>query len=404
MKKDRLQGLLRQYFNNTISSADCIELLDYLNSTDTDELINSIDEELLNLSEGPNFGGNQSQEVLRRIKSDPRFIQELSKPASQPTKYIRLYQQSWFRIAAALLIFITAGLLVLRYKNTIATNSQKTGNGQKLSMIIPGGKKAVLTMANGKTIVLTGAPDGVLAKVGAVDVLKTRNGEIVYDTKNEAATKSNPVEYNTLITPKGGEYQVVLPDGTKVWLNAASSITYPVEFTGNDRQVKLNGEAYFEVAKNKAKPFYVNINNVKVRILGTHFNISAYSDDNIITTTLLEGSVNITKNNSSSLLKPGQQAVIGSGSDKINVSEANIEDAIAWKNGYFIFSDENVTQIMKKVSRWYDVDVEYHGNLNDQRFGGTYYQSKSITELLQHLAAISKVHFTIQGRRVIVME
>jgi transmembrane sensor len=197
---------------------------------------------------------------------------------------------------------------------------------------------------------------------------------------------------------------VVLPDGTHVWLNSASSLSYPVEFAGNERRVKLTGEAYFEVAKNKDKPFYVNSNNVQVRVLGTHFNISAYNDDDELKATLLEGSVQVSKNNSQSLLKPGQQAVINNGADMIRVSQANINEVMAWKNGYFIFNDDNIATILKKVSRWYDVDVEQRGNFEGQHFGGTFYRTKGIDELLKNLEKIGKVHFKITGRRVTAME
>jgi ferric-dicitrate binding protein FerR (iron transport regulator) len=237
-------------------------------------------------------------------------------------------------------------------------------------------------------------------------VLKTGSGQIVYKALSTGQSRAaiSDISYNTLSTPKGGEYQVVLPDGTKVWLDAASSISYPVAFAGNVRRVKLTGQAYFEVAKNKEKPFYVDVNEVQVRVLGTHFNISAYNDDNAMTTTLLEGAVQVTNNNSLSLLKPGQQAVISNGSNNILVANANINDAMAWKNGYFTFNDDNITGIMRKVSRWYDVDVEYRTADTGQQFGGTFYRSKSISELLAHLEKIGKLHFKISGRRIIVMD
>jgi len=408
MKKTRLKSLLHQYLNNTISHADCIELLNYINNSGTDNIADVINQELFSLKEGPEFRGEQSQKVLNRIKSDPRFAVKPVVSQTGQDNVIKLYQRSWFKIAVALLVFCTAGVLILNHRNnTVKTSNKVANDNQKSAIIVPGSKKAILTMANGKTIVLASAANGVLAKTGASNVLKTHNGQIVYDLN--AATGNSPVgattiSYNTLTTPRGGEYQVVLPDGTKVWLNAASSITYPTAFTGNERRVKLSGEAYFEVAKNKEKPFYVSINNVQVRVLGTHFNIAAYSDDDRITTTLLEGSVQVTKNNTLSLLKPGQQAVVSNSSDQIAVSEANIDDAMAWKNGYFIFNDDNITGIMKKVSRWYNVDVEYRGNYNDQQFGGTFYRSKSIIELLDHLQKIGKLHFTISGRRIIVMD
>ena len=404
MQKARLKRLLHQYFNNAISDADCIELLDYLNSSDSGELNELIDTELSAMEEGPEFKGQQSRDVLNRIKSDPRFSKIATEQEEVQIPVIKFYQKRWIQIAAAILVFCAMGVVVLNNKHLKTVN--KIAKNTKPAIILPGGNRAILTVAGGKTIVLDSAANGLIAKTSSGKVVKTSSGQIVY--KAISSGKSNiaaaEVGYNTLSTPRGGEYQVVLPDGTKVWLDAASSITYPTAFTGNERRVKLTGQAYFEVAKNKEKPFYVGINNVQVRVLGTHFNISAYSDDNEITTTLLEGSVQVTKNNTLSLLKPGQQAVVSNNSDKIAVSEANIDDAMAWKNGYFTFNDDNITGIMKKVCRWYNVDVEYRGNYNDQQFGGTFYRSKSIIELLAHLQKIGKLHFSISGRRITVMD
>ncbi|WP_428329403.1 FecR family protein [Mucilaginibacter sp.] len=403
MKKATLRRLLRQYLNNTISSTDCNELLSYLSNTDPDEIADIVDEDFFSLDEGPAFSAKQSNEVLNRIQADPRFAKVAADHVVSEPKVIKFYQKRWLQVAAAVLVFVTGGLLTVYNTNSLKSTNKLIAK-QKATVIVPGGQKAILTMGNGKTIVLDSAANGLLAKTGTSNVLKTHNGQIIYNTGATANDAADEVSYNTLSTPKGGEYQVVLPDGTKVWLNAASSITYPVAFVGNERRVKLTGEAYFEVAKNKSKPFYVKMNNdVEVKVLGTHFNIAAYSDDAEITTTLLEGSVQITKNKAQSLLSPGQQAVINYKSDNIAVSEANIDDAMAWKNGYFIFNDDNITGIMKKISRWYDVDVEYKGTIPDQNFGGTFHRSKSITELLHHLEKIGKIHFKVSGRRITVM-
>jgi len=173
---------------------------------------------------------------------------------------------------------------------------------------------------------------------------------------------------------------------------------------GNERHVKLTGEAYFEVAKNKDKPFYVSINEAQVKVLGTHFNISAYQDDDELVTTLLEGSVQVSKNQQLCMLKPGQQAVLGNNTTYMQVSEANVNEAMAWKNGYFIFNDDNLATIMKKVSRWYNVDFDYKGGMENKRFGGTFNRAKDISELLNNLEKIGKVHFKTVGRRITVMQ
>ena len=402
MEKAKLQRLLHQYLDNSISEKDCIELLNYLDKADLQEISEEVNLDITDLDKGPVFSGKQAQNILSRIKADVRFKESASIKSLRNRNLPKLYLQQWFQIAAAVLIFFIGGLVFLLHKRHESFDRNKLARAPK-SIIVPGSTKALLRLANGNIVYLQNASNGLLAKTNFGTVVKTHNGQILYDTRVNIKAINKQVGYNTLTTPRGGVYQVVLPDGTEVWLNAASSITYPVAFTGNERDVKLSGEAYFEVAKNKHKPFYVNINNVKVRVLGTHFNIAAYNDDNNIITTLLEGSVQVTKNKSLSLLMPGQQAVINNSSDKIVVSQANINNAVAWKNGYFIFDDDDIAGIMRKVSRWYDVDIDYHGTFTDQKFGGTYYRSKSIDELLQHLKKISNINFSITGRRITVM-
>ncbi len=403
MNKDKLERLLQQYFNNTITDTDCIELLDYLRNNDPDEIAKTIDERLLTLEEGPEFNRFQAKKVLERIKSDSRFIRQSEEP--EDAKPVNRWYRSWIRVAAILIFFSAVSFYFLFNKYHKVTD-QDNLTVAKSAQILPGSAKATLTLANGKVILLDSAADGLLTKSGRTIVNKAHNEGLVYstETNNHPTITNTDTVYNTLTTPRGGEYKVKLPDGTNVWLNSSSSLSYPVEFAGNERHVKLTGEAYFEVAKNKGKPFYVCVNNVCVKVLGTHFNIAAYTDDAELTTTLLEGSVLITKNSKQRLLKPGQQAIVKNNTDLINISDASINQVMAWKNGYFVFNDDNINTIMKKLSRWYDVDVEYQGSFENQRFGGTFYRSKGITELLNNLEKIGKVHFKITGRRIIVMQ
>jgi len=404
MHPDRLKSLLAQYFNNSISSADCIELLKYIDAADPVELDSLVDIELSSLENGPKFKGAQSQEVLNRIKADKRFSDVPEDRGADKPTVIKFYQRRLVQLAAAVLIFLTAGLMLFNIRKARTVNDITKNNTP--SVIVPGGNKATLRVSGAKIIVLDNAANGLLATTSAGEIVKTQNGQIAYKAgaSGNATGTSAPVEWNTLTTPRGGEYQLVLPDGTKVWLDAGSSISYPVVFTGNARRVRLTGQGYFEVAKNKDKPFYVEVNRSEVKVLGTHFNISAYEEDPENTTTLLEGSVQISKNGEAALLKPGQQASIGAGSDHIVVSEANIDDVMAWKSGYFIFNDDDIRAIMRKVSRWYDVDVDYRGDFAGRHFGGTFYRSKGINELLNHLERIGKLHFKVAGRRVTVMD
>jgi len=407
MTKERLQYLLSQYLNNTISKSDCMELLGYLSRTDNKEISDIIDQQMTEFDVGPEFSGIQARDVFDRILSDPRLINNESSLITEDyePKRVNLYQKKWFRIAAVFLIFCITGLYFLKTKN-VSLPQERVVQKESTPGISPDRNKATLTLSTGEVISLEGAKNGELANSANSSVQKIDNGQIVYNSLHHSSKTSamNEPVFHTLTTPKGGEYQITLPDGTKVWLNSYSSLSFPDAFLGNERRVKLNGEAYFEVAKNKDKPFNVSVNDVTVRVLGTHFNISAYRDDRDITTTLLEGSVQVAKNNKQTLIKPGQQATVQGTSDVIAVSEARIKEVMAWKNGYFIFNDEDIFSIMKQVSRWYDVDVEYKGNFGDQRFGGTFYRSKSINELLHHLERIGKIHFKIDEGRIIVME
>ncbi|MGV3509862.1 MAG: FecR family protein, partial [Sphingobacteriaceae bacterium] len=231
------------------------------------------------------------------------------------------------------------------------------------------------------------------------EIIKSDNGQLQYLSLN--SDNKQEVLYNTLSIPRGGQYKVVLPDGTQVWLNAASSLKYPTAFNGNERVVQLEGEAYFEVAKNAAQPFRVEVKDVKVTVLGTHFNINGYTDEAHIKTTLLEGSVKISKGPVQQLLHPGEQAITGK-SSTIEVVKANSDEVLAWKNGYFNFHRSNLQEVMRQLSRWYDVDIKYEGKVPDREFGGEISRNSKASEVLKILE-LSDVHFRIEGEHIIVM-
>jgi len=266
----------------------------------------------------------------------------------------------------------------------------------------PGGNRAVLTLSNGRQIVLKEAQNGQLAEDASVAINKTTDGELVYDhPKQQPATA--PV-LNILSTPRGGQYHLTLSDGTQVWLNAASSISYPVAFNGKERSVTVSGEAYFEVAPREGLPFKVRSGKQEILVLGTHFNVKAYLDDPDISTTLLTGSVKVTNNTSgvTSVLKPGQQARIINNSGTLDIRPVHADDAISWKNGYFLFDNQDIKSIMKIISRWYDVDIEYNGPAGNERFGGTFSRSSNMQEILTNLERIGHVHFKLFPGKVTV--
>lgn len=277
--------------------------------------------------------------------------------------------------------------------------------------IIPGGNRAFLTLADGSRISLTDAANGSIAKQAGVTISKTANGQLIYTTQGGSDNNMERNDgYNTIETPSGGQYQLKLPDGTVVWLNATSSLKYPVSFAQKkQRHVQLTGEAYFEVAKNKDLPFVVTVSSSidakkeqEVEVLGTHFNINAYHDDNTIKTTLLEGSIKVTLPSSSTIkLNPGQQSV--NKGNALQVSEVNTEYAVAWKEGYFRFNDKTLDMAMKEIARWYNVNVQYKNPaLKNEPLAGTISKYSSIEQVLKKMELTGMFHFTVKAREIIV--
>lgn len=303
-----------------------------------------------------------------------------------------------FAIAASILFFLSWGIVFLmlhRQQQPLALNKPV----KVKSDAAPGGNKAIITLSNGSTIVLTGAKNGTLASQGNMVINKTADGLISYaDSKENASLKS--LVYNTASTPRGGQYQFVLADGTKVWLNSASSIKYPVQFIGNERKVELTGEAYFEVAHDAKKPFRVVSNGQTVEVLGTHFNVNAYGDEGQVKTTLLEGSVKVSSQNINTIIKPGEQAQFDNG--KINVKNVDVDEVVAWKNGFFYFEDNNIQEVMRQLARWYDVDIKYEGKLPSREFSGEISRNVNASQILDILS-FKKIHYKIEGKTIVVM-
>jgi ferric-dicitrate binding protein FerR (iron transport regulator) len=315
------------------------------------------------------------------------------------------YFKKWYPIAAAvILICLSTGAYFLFKKPVV--NNLTTKNESLKNDIAPGGNKAVLTLANGTRVILDDTKNGNVSQNASIKVNKTGNGILVYHFTKSVSGKNATAssEINTITTPRGGQYQIELEDGTKIWLNAASSIKFPQVFTDDTRQVELSGEAYFEVTKNKAKPFVVKANGTQVQVFGTHFNVNAYTDNSIIATTLLEGSVSMTYAGATVILKPGQQGVTSKTGLPIKAGFVDTEEIMAWKNGLFVFHDQSIANIMKQVSRWYDVDIEYQDGVQNREFGGTISKYKNITELLNNLQLTQTIHYKLEGRRVIIMK
>lgn len=291
-------------------------------------------------------------------------------------------QFPWVAAAAVLLICLSFGIY------TYLDQAPKNNPGQVSTIqnkVEPGENKAVLVLANGKKVNLMEAANGEIATQSGIVITKTREGQLVYTNPARAdeKTKTDQVPFNEILTPNGGQYQLNLPDGTAVWLNAASSLKYPTYFSGRERKVELTGEAYFEVAKNKAMPFIVKTGRQEVRVLGTHFNINSYSNEKETKTTLLEGAVKVAGNGATVVLKPGQQAVLSS--SQLQVQPVDIEEAIAWKNGYFQFNRSDLESLMRQVSRWYNVKVQYTGKIPLKEYTGKIPRHVSTEKLIEML-------------------
>ncbi|HEY1165153.1 MAG TPA: FecR domain-containing protein [Chitinophaga sp.] len=263
----------------------------------------------------------------------------------------------------------------------------------------PGTNKALLTLADGAVVELDSSRTGPIPAQGNANIV-ARPGQLVYNKTASPAPAA--VSYNLLRTPKGGQYQLVLPDGTKVWLNAASSLRFPTQFTESTRSVDLTGEAYFEVAKNAAQPFHVKVEGMDITVLGTSFNIMAYTDESAIKTTLLEGAVKVAKGKEERLLKPGQQSQLEAGNSIKVINDADIELALAWKNGFTSFRSADIRTIMRQVMRWYNIEVEYEGEAPQRVFTGDIPRNARLSELLQ-LLEVSKIHFKMNNDRLVVM-
>jgi len=315
----------------------------------------------------------------------------------------------WRKVAAVAAVLVIVGTGAYFYTNR--DNKERSDIEQLSRNVKPGGNKATLTLANGKVITLDSAVNGKLAEQSGIVITKTKDGQLVYtvaDQRGRAA--SGPIGMHTISTPKGGQYQVNLPDGSRVWLNASSSLRYPAQFTGLERKVILTGEAYFEVAKVLARneqvkriPFVVITDQQRVEVLGTHFNINAYADEPDLKTTLLEGAVKVStvnEGNQSFVLKPGMQSSYNGTS--LNVNIVNVEDAVAWKNGMFKFKDADLKTVMRSVARWYDVEIAYEGGtLPKKEFSGEIYRNLNLDQVLD-LLSFYNVHFRVEGKRIVV--
>jgi len=343
----------------------------------------------------PNTANTDLFTVKSKIYKKIQLGIEKKKNRTKPK--LKLFYTNLFR--AAVLILALLGGTYLYLKQPDSGFSTKVSISKKNS-IKPGGNNAVLLLADGSQIILNEAADGQVVEQPGVKITKTKSGELTYHFIGESNTEE--ARFNTVTTPRGGQYHLILVDGTEVWLNANSSIKFPTVFAGTNRKVEVTGEVYFEVSKNKSKPFIVSTNQSEIKVLGTHFNINAYPDEDYQRTTLLEGSIEINKGHEKHLLSPGQQACIRKSSDEIKLKQIDdLEAVVAWKNGYFQFEKADLQTVMRQISRWYDTEVSYNGQIPMKEYSGKMPRNADVKKLIEMLS-YTGIHCKVERNQITV--
>lgn len=356
------------------------------------------------------------------FEKEPGILDQLSEPdrealrnelfsgiqrkTARARQTVHFYQNNWFRAVAAVLILVLSFGSYYFNKNKTSFSAVNVGAPLHKTDALPGGNKAMLVLADGSSIILDTAKNGVLAKQANTSVLKLDSGQLAY---RAYGNKNAEIVYNTITTPRGGQYHLVLPDKSTVFLNAASSIRFPVEFKGNERSVEITGEAYFEVAKEPGKTFKVLIKNKandrysEVEVLGTHFNINAYFEESYQKTTLVEGSIRFSMDNDQVTILPGEQVQL---SQEGNISvrkNLNMQKEIAWVNSLFIFDHNDIQSIMCQISNWYDVDVAFQGLVSPKTFSGIVSRKCNVSEVLK-IMETAGIKFEIEGKNITVSQ
>ncbi len=393
MSDARIHYLVTRFFEGSITGTEKEELAAWVNQAEGDEVLRKELEQAWERYEPDAALKEQADPALDRIINNLYAnTGEAGAGNAVPARFRFLK-----RFAAAAVILLAAGAGAYYWLKPVSKQETITAVANDVP---PGSTKAVLTLSNGQQIVLDSAANGILAQQGGTSISKQAGGQIVYNANGEAAGE---MLYNTMSTPRGGEYQLTLPDGTKAWLNAASSITFPAAFTGSERNVQITGEVYLEVAKDKRKPFLVQVNDVKLEVLGTHFNVNAYGDDRTVRTTLLEGSVKVNAGSGSRVIAPGQQAKVAQGGKLTVDANVNIAETMAWKNGRFVFEGAPIETVMRQLSRWYDVEVQAVEDIDDLFFVDVP-RNKKISDVLKALELTGKVKFKIEGKKIMILK
>ena len=391
ISKKRLSYLLKVYSDGKATIDEEQELFDWV-ATGNEQPIKKHIEELVS-----SYNSNEVVPLVDWEQLYQQIVEEKNSRNIQPV----VRKMAWPRwvAAAAMLLLLGTGYYFLTATNKEKRELVGIEQPKRNDIAPPNTVNAILTLSNGQKIILDSTGNGTLAMQGSVNVIKLADGQIVY------RGISKEVQYNTLSNPRGSKViSLILADGSKVWLNSASSLRYPTSFTGKERKVEITGEAYLEVAHNPAMPFIVSKGNTSIKVLGTHFNVNAYDNESSLNVTLLEGSVSITTTGSqhSKVIKPGEQAQVGGKGDIELANSVDLNEVMAWKNGMFSFKNADIESIMREVSRWYDVDVVFEKPI-EEKFYAEVSRNTSVSTLLEMLGATEAVHFKIVGKTISVM-
>lgn len=387
MQQNKLRELLDKYLTESLSATERKELVELTGVPENRLQLELFVEETMN---NPAFITDPRKEAKEKLYAS------LGNESAEE-KVVPFRRNYFLRYAAALLIIAgTAGYFVLKNNREKVKGYDTLAQG---TAITPGTNGAILTLADGRQVILDSAGNGLLT-TGEGTELALNNGKLSYLSAPE---NPSAITYNTVSTPNGRQFQILLPDGSMVWLNAGSSIRFPTSFSATERVVDISGEVYFEVAKNKEKPFKVNTGNAIIEVLGTHFNVNAYANEAGVKTTLLEGAVKVSAGKESALLKPGDQSMFSYREGTLKVAPgADTEKVMAWKNGYFHFDDTDLREAMRQLERWYDVKVVYNNTNPETRFGGTLNRNMPLPELLRFLEGAG-LHFRMEGNKLILL-
>lgn len=398
----RLLFLLQQIQEEKATPAEYIELKELINADRSGEIIQELNRFYAAQAEAAqpynfSYWDSAVKEIL--------LVDKLKETGTLPTlKTIPVRRSNFLRhrrwwAAAAIFMFVSVAMYAWLYNEETSREVTET---KIMDDVLPGKNGAILTLEDGSEVILDSLNNGTLAKQGNTEV-KLRDHRLIYE-KMSASVDNQAVLYNSMRTSNGRQFKLLLPDGTQVWLNAASSIRYPTVFTGKQRRVEITGEVYFEVTRNTEMPFIVQVNtHTTVEVLGTHFNINAYEDEASINTTLLEGSVKVSTGGSTQLLSPGQQAKASQGIIAL-IKNADMQQALAWKNGLFSFTDADLPTVMRQLARWYNVKVEYEGGIPKAEFSGKIDNTLTLSQLLKGLAK-TRINYRIEnGNKIIIRQ